>query len=77
MIDVHHERYELTGHVTWPGMELRHLLALMAVAETGTFSRAAEKSGTPSPRSVNRSAAWNGSWAHGCSSGRAARGRFG
>ncbi len=35
----------LTGHVTWPGMELRHLLALMAVAETGTFSRAAEKLG--------------------------------
>jgi DNA-binding transcriptional LysR family regulator len=31
--------------VTWPGLEMRHLLALMAVTETGTFSRAAEQLG--------------------------------
>jgi DNA-binding transcriptional LysR family regulator len=29
----------------WPSLELRHLLALVAVAETGTFSRAAETLG--------------------------------
>jgi len=32
-----------TPQATWPGLELRHLLALMAVAETGNFSRAAEQ----------------------------------
>jgi DNA-binding transcriptional LysR family regulator len=35
----------LPDHVTWPGLELRHLLALVAVADTGTFSRAAEQLG--------------------------------
>ncbi len=29
----------------WPGLELRHLLALVAVAETGSFSGAAEQLG--------------------------------
>jgi DNA-binding transcriptional LysR family regulator len=29
----------------WPGLELRHLLALVVVAETGTFSQAAEQLG--------------------------------
>jgi DNA-binding transcriptional LysR family regulator len=31
--------------VAWPSLELRHLLALVAVAHTGTFSRAAEHLG--------------------------------
>jgi DNA-binding transcriptional LysR family regulator len=30
---------------TWPALELRHLIALVAVAETGTFSQAAEHLG--------------------------------
>jgi DNA-binding transcriptional LysR family regulator len=34
-----------TGQATWPSLELRHLLALAAVAETGTFSAAAEQLG--------------------------------
>lgn len=29
----------------WPGLEIRHLLALVAVVETGTFSEAAEQLG--------------------------------
>ena len=29
----------------WPSLEVRHLLALAAVTETGTFSRAAEELG--------------------------------
>ena len=31
--------------VTWPGLEQRHLLAFVAVTETGTFSRAADRLG--------------------------------
>ncbi len=34
-----------TVRATWPSLELRHLLALVAVAELGTFSRAAEQLG--------------------------------
>jgi DNA-binding transcriptional LysR family regulator len=30
---------------TWPGLELRHLVALVAVADTGTISRAADELG--------------------------------
>ena len=33
------------GPAPWPSLELRHLLALAAVAETGTFSKAAEQLG--------------------------------
>jgi DNA-binding transcriptional LysR family regulator len=29
-------------HLPWPAIELRHLMALVAVADSGTFSRAAE-----------------------------------
>ena len=32
-----------THDAAWPGLELRHLLALVAVADTGTFSGAAEE----------------------------------
>jgi DNA-binding transcriptional LysR family regulator len=34
-----------TSTTTWPALELRHLLALVAVAETRTFSQAAEHLG--------------------------------
>jgi DNA-binding transcriptional LysR family regulator len=34
-----------TGQAAWPSLELRHFLALMAVADTGTFSAAAEHLG--------------------------------
>jgi DNA-binding transcriptional LysR family regulator len=34
-----------TGPAAWPSLELRHLIALVAVARTGTFSRAAEELG--------------------------------
>jgi DNA-binding transcriptional LysR family regulator len=33
------------SQVAWSGLEIRHLLALVAVVETGTFSRAAERLG--------------------------------
>ena len=33
------------SEAVWTGLEIRHLLALVAVAETGTFSRAAEQLG--------------------------------
>jgi DNA-binding transcriptional LysR family regulator len=36
-------------HPAWPSLELRHLLALVAVAEAGTFSRAAERLGYTQP----------------------------
>jgi DNA-binding transcriptional LysR family regulator len=32
-------------HLPWPAIELRHLMALVAVADAGTFSRAAENLG--------------------------------
>jgi DNA-binding transcriptional LysR family regulator len=35
----------LPYQVAWSGLEIRHLLALVAVVETGTFSRAAEQLG--------------------------------
>ena len=34
-----------TYQAAWAGLEMRHLLALMAVVETGTFSKAAEQLG--------------------------------
>jgi DNA-binding transcriptional LysR family regulator len=33
------------SQVAWSGLEIRHLLAMVAVVETGTFSRAAEQLG--------------------------------
>jgi len=36
-------------HSAWPSLELRHLLALVAVAEAETFSRAAERLGYTQP----------------------------
>jgi DNA-binding transcriptional LysR family regulator len=36
---------DATSPATWPSLELRHLLALVAVAEAGTFSQAAEQLG--------------------------------
>lgn len=35
----------LTSQAAWSGLEIRHLLALVAVVETGTFSGAAEQLG--------------------------------
>jgi DNA-binding transcriptional LysR family regulator len=35
----------LGSQAAWSGLEMRHLLALVAVVETGTFSRAAEQLG--------------------------------
>jgi len=34
-----------TSQAAWSGLEMRHLLALVAVVETGTFSGAAERLG--------------------------------
>ncbi|HEY9376078.1 MAG TPA: LysR family transcriptional regulator, partial [Jiangellaceae bacterium] len=34
-----------TYQAAWSGLEMRHLLALVAVVETGTFSKAAEQLG--------------------------------
>jgi len=50
----------------WIGLELRHIVALDAVARAGTFSQAAVELGyTPNRPSVSRSPGWNGSSASG------------
>jgi DNA-binding transcriptional LysR family regulator len=41
--------YSSTRLAAWPDLELRHLLALVAVAEAGSFSRAAEELGYTQP----------------------------
>ena len=41
--------YSSARLAAWPSLELRHLLALVAVAEAGSFSRAAEELGYTQP----------------------------
>ena len=42
---IHHERYYPSYQAAWSGLEIRHLQALVAVVDTGTFSAAAEQLG--------------------------------